>query len=111
MKTIFILHDALQDAGCLEKIAGGQGDCGQKGAGKCNGGNASESVILLVVADRAALASGFEEHLEQLQNRAQSLKGMLASRGVRCEVLLEWGEKNAVARACSQREIAGILNA
>ncbi len=110
LKSIFVLHDALQDSGCLEKIAGGQGGCGQNGENGMQN-NAGEGVILLVVADRGALASGFEGHLEQLQSRAQSLKGMLASRGVRCEVMLEWGEKNAVAHACAQRENAVILNA
>ena len=106
-----MLHDALQDASCLEKIASGQGGLGQNGDGGEGNAGDGEGVILLVVADRASLASGFEGHLEQLQNRAQSLKGMLASRGVHCEVVLEWGEKNAIAHACAQRENALILNA
>ncbi len=99
MKSLFVLYDDLQDTAPLERhcIAGDSAQCGE--------------VILLVVADRAGLASGFENRLEGLQSRAQSLKGMLAKRGVECSVLLEWGSKKDAALSCAQRENARILNA
>lgn len=86
------MHSAVQDAGALEKIG------------------AKEGAIILVVADRGAIAAGVEGGLEALRERAKSLKAMLASRGVPCEIILEWGNAREVAAACSQRENAGIIN-
>ena len=92
MKGLFVLHSAVQDASALEKV------------------DSNDGAIILVVADRGAIAGGVEGCLEALRERAKSLKGLLASRGVPCEIVLEWGNAREVASACSQRENAEIIN-
>ncbi len=86
------MRDALQDASALDAFG------------------SPEGVIILVVADRGAIAGGVESGLEGLRNRAQALKAALSARGVPCEIAFEWGNAREVASACSQRENAEIVN-
>ena len=115
VNRVFVLYGEFQDSSELEAFA-----AGAKNGGSANGngnygsvggsGSGAGEVVLLVVADKAGVANGFEEKLKALQARAESLKSLLASNGVECRVLLEWGSCRDAALACSQRENAIILN-
>ena len=68
-----------------------------------------DAVTLLVVADRSHLGPDVERSLEKLRRRAALLASQLSNRGVHSKVLIEWGSKADVAKACAQREKAKLL--
>lgn len=94
MKSIFVLHDFLQDSSALENVSLAD----------------SEGVIILVVADKGVSAGGFDDHLNALQKKASALQSVLAAKNIPCDVMLEWGSKKDAALAVSQRENGRVLN-
>lgn len=91
MRGLFVLTDDSQSIEEAENYAG-------------------EELVVLVVMDRNALATNFEDELRDVEKRAQEVKIRMKRKNIPCRVLFEWGEKVEAVSNALQREKAELIN-
>ena len=69
-----------------------------------------EELVVLVVVDKATLATSFDEKMDAMEEKARSLKQELTAKGRKCRVLVEWGDKTQAVANALQREHAQLIN-
>lgn len=91
MRGLFVLTDDSQSIEEAENYAG-------------------EELVVLVVMDRNALATSFEDELRDVEKRAQEVKQRMKRKNIPCRVLLEWGDRVESVSNALQREKAELVN-
>ncbi len=91
MRGLFVLTDDSQSIEEAESYAG-------------------EELVVLVVMDRNALATNFEDGLRDLEKRAQEIKMRMKKKNIACRVLFEWGDKIEAVSNALEREKAQLIN-
>lgn len=91
MPSLFVMTESGQSLDEAEKFAG-------------------DELLMLIIIDRATLATNFEGDMATLEARAGAVRRKLASRGVPCRVVVEWGDKTEVVSNTLIRENAALLN-
>ncbi|MBI3588409.1 hypothetical protein HY995_02765 [Candidatus Micrarchaeota archaeon] len=89
--AMLVLTDESQQLGEIEHFSG-------------------EELVVLVVLDRNTLATNFDGKMERLERKAGELREKMLSKGKKCRVLIEWGEKTEAVSNALQREQAQLLN-
>jgi hypothetical protein len=69
-----------------------------------------DELVVLVVLDRATLATDFDNRMAGMERKAHELKKGFEERGGKCRVMMEWGDKLTVVANALQREQASLLN-
>ena len=92
MKSLFVLTSENQPIEQAEEFAG-------------------DELIVLVVINKSTLATNFDNALCALERRAHGLEHELLTKGKKCRVIVEWGEKTEAVNNALLRERAQLLNA
>lgn len=69
-----------------------------------------DELLLLVVIDKNTLATRYEGAMGSIETRANEVKSKLEEKGVKCRLVVEWGDKTEAVSNTLIRENASLLN-
>ncbi|MBI5228937.1 hypothetical protein HY991_02415 [Candidatus Micrarchaeota archaeon] len=69
-----------------------------------------EELIVLIVIDSSTFATSFDDYMNSLQEKAESVRSISGNKGTLCRILIEWGKRDEVLKNCLDREEAEWIN-